>query len=149
MGAVERLDMLLNDAMYGILFRDINMQRTFVDQYFSRRIIARSGIVINTGEDNYLTTADAVEQAPAVLASQFINERLAKNAGLEDWQIGLGHAFARPEGDATRRPRAKARAVFRVECARAVPATPMRVERDILASVTNATVAAETTDSEL
>ncbi len=28
-----------------------------------------------------------------MLASQFINERLAKNAGLEDWQIGLGHAF--------------------------------------------------------
>jgi beta-lysine 5,6-aminomutase alpha subunit len=24
LGAVERLDMLLNDAMYGILFRDIN-----------------------------------------------------------------------------------------------------------------------------
>src|SRR5260221_4784414 len=56
MGAVERLDMLLNDAMYGILFRDINMCRTFVDQYVSRRIIARSGIVINTAEDNYLTT---------------------------------------------------------------------------------------------
>jgi beta-lysine 5,6-aminomutase alpha subunit len=34
-----------------------------------------------------------VEQAPAVLASQFINERLARDAGLEDWQIGLGHAF--------------------------------------------------------
>jgi beta-lysine 5,6-aminomutase alpha subunit len=49
MGAVERLDMLLNDSMYGILFRDINMRRTFVDQYFSRRIIARAGIIINTG----------------------------------------------------------------------------------------------------
>src|SRR5579883_1097193 len=36
MGAVERLDMLLNDAMYGILFRDINMCRTFVDQYVSQ-----------------------------------------------------------------------------------------------------------------
>ena len=32
MGAVERLDMMLNDAMYGILFRDINMERTFVDR---------------------------------------------------------------------------------------------------------------------
>ncbi|MGH9367957.1 MAG: lysine 5,6-aminomutase subunit alpha TIM-barrel domain-containing protein, partial [Thermoanaerobaculia bacterium] len=29
----------------------------------------------------------------AVLASQFINERLAADAGLEPWQIGLGHAF--------------------------------------------------------
>ena len=42
MAAVERLDMLLNDAMYGILFRDINMCRTFVDQYVSRRFIARA-----------------------------------------------------------------------------------------------------------
>jgi hypothetical protein len=34
---MERLDMMLNDSMYGILFRDINpMQRTFVDQRFSR-----------------------------------------------------------------------------------------------------------------
>jgi len=91
--ALERLDMLLNDSMYGILFRDINMQRTFVDQHFSRRLNARSGIVINTGEDNYLTTADAVEQAPAVLASQFVNEAFAHRAGLPDAQIGLGDAY--------------------------------------------------------
>jgi beta-lysine 5,6-aminomutase alpha subunit len=93
MAAVERLDMLLNDAMYGILFRDINMCRTFVDQYVSRRIIARSGIVINTGEDNYLTTADAVEKAHTVLASQFINEAFALRAGLKEEQMGLGHAY--------------------------------------------------------
>ncbi len=93
MAAVERLDMLLNDAMYGILFRDINMERTFIDQYFSRRIIARSGIVINTGEDNYLTTADAVEKAHTVLASQFINEAFALRAGLVEEQMGLGHAY--------------------------------------------------------
>jgi beta-lysine 5,6-aminomutase alpha subunit len=93
MGALERLDMMLNDALYGIIFRDINPLRTLIDQTFSRRINAAAGVVINTGEDNYLTTADAVEQAPAVLASQFINERLARDAGLEDWQIGLGHAF--------------------------------------------------------
>jgi beta-lysine 5,6-aminomutase alpha subunit len=93
MGALERLDMMLNDALYGIIFRDINPRRTLVDQGFSRRINARAGVVINTGEDNYLTTADAVEEAPNVLASQFINERLALDAGLEPWQIGLGHAF--------------------------------------------------------
>ncbi|HEX3549290.1 MAG TPA: lysine 5,6-aminomutase subunit alpha [Candidatus Elarobacter sp.] len=91
--ALERLDMLLNDSMYGILFRDINMQRTFVDQHFSRGLCARSGIVINTGEDNYLTTADAVEQAPAVLASQFVNEAFALRAGLAPSQIGLGDAY--------------------------------------------------------
>jgi beta-lysine 5,6-aminomutase alpha subunit len=93
MAAVERLDMLLNDAMYGILFRDINMCRTFVDQYVSRRIVARSGIIINTGEDNYLTTADAVEKAHTVLASQFINDAFARRAGLREEQIGLGHAY--------------------------------------------------------
>jgi beta-lysine 5,6-aminomutase alpha subunit len=93
MAAFERLDMLLNDSMYGILFRDINMKRTFVDQHFSRMLNARSGIIINTGEDNYLTTADAVDQAPAVLASQFINEEFAHRAGLPDDQIGLGDAY--------------------------------------------------------
>jgi len=93
MAALERLDMLLNDSMYGILFRDINMQRTFVDQHFSRMLNAYSGIIINTGEDNYLTTADAVDQAPAVLASQFINEEFAHRAGMPDRQIGLGDAY--------------------------------------------------------
>ncbi len=93
LAAVERLDMLLNDAMYGILFRDINMCRTFVDQYVSRRFIARAGIVINTGEDNYLTTADALEKAHTVLTSQFINEALALRAGLREEQMGLGHAY--------------------------------------------------------
>ena len=79
--------MMLNDSMYGILFRDINPIRTFVDQRFSRQIHARAGIIINTGEDNYLTTAHTVT------VSQLLNEYFAKEAGLEDWQLGLGHAF--------------------------------------------------------
>lgn len=93
MAAMERLDMLLNDAMYGILFRDINMCRTFIDQYFSRMIIALADITINTGEDNYLTTADAYEEAHTVLSSQFINECFALRAGLRPQRMGLGHAF--------------------------------------------------------
>ena len=93
MGALERLDVMLNDALYGILFRDINMQRTLVDQYFSRIINGFAGVIINTGEDNYLTTADAVEEAHTVLASQFINEQFALRAGLPEEQMGLGHAF--------------------------------------------------------
>ncbi len=91
--AWERLDMLLNDAMYGILFRDINMKRTLCDQHFSRRICALAGIVINTGEDNYITTADADEAAHTVIASQFVNESFAHRAGLPDQLIGLGHSF--------------------------------------------------------
>src|SRR5436305_4166301 len=93
MGAIERLDMMLNDALYGIIFRDINMKRTLVDQLFSRRINAAAGIIINTGEDNYLTTADALEAEHTVIASQFINERFAQIAGIPPEQMGLGHAF--------------------------------------------------------
>src|SRR5215217_6461332 len=93
LAGLERLDMMLNDSMYGILFRDINPLRTFVDQRFSRQVHARAGIIINTGEDNYLTTADAVDAAHTVTVSQLLNEFFAKEAGLQDWQLGLGHAF--------------------------------------------------------
>jgi len=93
LGALERLDVMLNDALYGILFRDINMKRTLIDQFFSRVINGFAGIIINTGEDNYLTTADAVEEAHTVLASQFLNEQFAKRAGIPERQMGLGHAF--------------------------------------------------------
>jgi len=93
LAGLERLDMMLNDSMYGILFRDINPIRTFVDQRFARQVHARAGIIINTGEDNYLTTADAVEAAHTVTVSQLLNEYFAKEAGLSDAQLGLGHAF--------------------------------------------------------
>ncbi|MGB9638183.1 MAG: lysine 5,6-aminomutase subunit alpha TIM-barrel domain-containing protein [bacterium] len=96
--AIERLDMLLNDSMYGILFRDINPIRTFIDQYFSRLIINLSDIIINTGEDNYLTTADAFEKGYTVITSHFINYAFAKKCYLPDYLIGLGHAYEiRPE----------------------------------------------------
>lgn len=93
MGALEGLDVMLNDALYGILFRDINMQRTLIDQFMSRVVNGFAGVIINTGEDNYLTTADAVEEAHTVLASDLINEQLALLAGLPEEQMGLGHAF--------------------------------------------------------
>ncbi|WP_131764018.1 lysine 5,6-aminomutase subunit alpha TIM-barrel domain-containing protein, partial [Actinomadura fibrosa] len=93
LAGLERLDMMLNDCMYGIIFRDINPRRTFIDQRFSRQIHARAGIVINTGEDNYLTTADAVDAAHTVIVSQLLNERFGHEAGLSDAQLGLGHAF--------------------------------------------------------
>ncbi|HTT53057.1 MAG TPA: lysine 5,6-aminomutase subunit alpha [Streptosporangiaceae bacterium] len=93
LAGLERLDMMLNDCMYGIIFRDINPPRTFIDQRFARQIHARAGIIINTGEDNYLTTADAVDAAHTVVVSQLLNEFFAKEAGLADGQLGLGHAF--------------------------------------------------------
>ncbi len=93
LAGLERLDMMLNDSMYGIIFRDINPRRTLIDQRFSRQIHAKAGIIINTGEDNYLTTADPVEGAHTVIVSQLLNEFFGREAGLADWQLGLGHAF--------------------------------------------------------
>src|SRR5215468_7695892 len=93
LAGLERLDMMLNDCMYGIIFRDINPRRTFIDQRFSRQIHARAGIIINTGEDNYLTTADAVDAAHTVVVSQLLNEYFGREAGLATSQLGLGHAF--------------------------------------------------------
>jgi beta-lysine 5,6-aminomutase alpha subunit len=92
-GALERLDLMLNDSMYGILFRDINPERTFCDQYVSRMINGRAGIIINTGEDNYLTTSAGHESGHTVVASTLINRALALAAGIPEPQIGLGHAF--------------------------------------------------------
>jgi beta-lysine 5,6-aminomutase alpha subunit len=93
MGAWEGFDNMVNDALYGILYRDINIVRGLLDQRISRMINGYFGVVINTGEDNYLRTADAVEAAPSVTASQFINHQLARDSGVPDAQIGLGDAF--------------------------------------------------------
>ncbi len=93
MGAMERLDVMLNDAMYGILFRDINPKRTILDQYFSRMINAYAEIEIQTGEDNYLTTSDAIEKAYTVTASQLINESFALLSGVKHEKMGIGHAY--------------------------------------------------------
>ena len=95
-GVLEGLDNMVNDALYGILYRDINMERTLIDQNFSRRINGYFGVVINTGEDNYLRTADAFEAASSVVASQMINYHFALNSGVPEAQIGLGNAFEIP-----------------------------------------------------
>jgi len=93
MGAIEGFDNMVNDALYGILYRDINPVRGLIDQRVSRMINGYFGVVINTGEDNYLRTADALEAAPSVTASQFINRQLARDSGVPDEQIALGDAF--------------------------------------------------------
>jgi beta-lysine 5,6-aminomutase alpha subunit len=93
MGAIEGFDNMVNDALYGILYRDINPVRGLIDQRVSRMINGYFGVVINTGEDNYLRTADALNAAPSVTASQFINYQLARDSGVPEEQIALGGAF--------------------------------------------------------
>ena len=96
MGALEGLDNMVNDALYGILYRDINMERTLIDQAFSRAINGAARIVINTGEDNYLRTADPLQAAPSVVVSQMINFEMARRCGLPPELIGIGNAFEIP-----------------------------------------------------
>jgi beta-lysine 5,6-aminomutase alpha subunit len=92
-GAIEGFDNMVNDALYGILYRDINPVRGLIDQRVSRMINGYFRVVINTGEDNYLRTADALNAAPSVTASQFINYQLARDSGVPEEQIALGDAF--------------------------------------------------------
>src|SRR5262249_52215910 len=86
-------DNMVNDALYGILYRDINVVRGLIDQRVSRMVNGYFGVVINTGEDNYLRTADALTAAPSVTASQFINRQLALDSGVPDQQIARADAF--------------------------------------------------------
>ena len=91
--AVGAIDNMVNDALYGILYRDINIVRGLIDQRASRMVNGYFGVVINTGEDNYLRTAEALAAASSVTASQFINRQLARDSGVADEQIALGDAF--------------------------------------------------------
>ncbi|MGB9749514.1 MAG: lysine 5,6-aminomutase subunit alpha TIM-barrel domain-containing protein [Caldisericia bacterium] len=93
LATLERLDLMVNDALYGILFRNLNPLRTMIDQRFSRFILHIGGIPIVTGEDNLIKTIDSKEFYYTVIVSQIINEQLAKNCGMDENEIGLGHAF--------------------------------------------------------
>ena len=109
LAGLERLDMMLSDCMHGIIVRDINPLRTFIDQRFSRAIGARAGIVVSPGEESFIAPAgalpaqvgpgpaagrvDADDAAPAVIASQLLNEYFGREAGLETWQLGFGHGL--------------------------------------------------------
>ena len=93
LAAIERLDLMVNDALYGIIFRNINPLRTMIDQKFSRFILHIGGIPIVTGEDNLIKTVDSKEFYYTVIVSQIINEQLAKKSGMNEDEIGLGHAF--------------------------------------------------------
>jgi beta-lysine 5,6-aminomutase alpha subunit len=115
LAGLERLDMMLSDCMHGIIVRDINPLRTFIDQRFSRAIGARAGIVVSPGEEDFLAPApapapapaapgsaadaadcaDAADGAVAVIVSQLLNEYFGREAGLETWQLGFG---LMPEG---------------------------------------------------
>lgn len=92
-GSFENVDYLLNDAMYGILFRDLNAKRSFADQRFARLVLAHSGIIINSGEDAYLAHSESYRVFPQALASHFMNEQFSFLSRLQEWQMGFSHAY--------------------------------------------------------
>ena len=106
LAGLERLDLMLSDCMHGIVVRDINPLRTLIDQRFSRAIGARAGLVVSPGEESFIApartalfahpavaAAGPADAAPAVIASQLLNEYFGREAGLETWQLGFGHGL--------------------------------------------------------
>lgn len=93
MAAFEGVDYLLNDVLYGTLYRDINIKRSIIDQNFSKIITGRAGIVIHTGEEIPVLSGKSQNAHQNVLANHFINEQFAKSVGMRDDLIGIGHAF--------------------------------------------------------
>ncbi len=91
--SVEGVDSLLNDALYGVLFRDINVRRAFADQFFARMILAHSGVGIHTGENRYAAYNESYRVFQQVLASHFLNEQFSFLSSLSEWQMGFSHAF--------------------------------------------------------
>jgi beta-lysine 5,6-aminomutase alpha subunit len=93
LASFENADYLLSDALYGILFRDIHAKRAFADQEFARLVLAHSGVIINTGEDQYLAFAESYRVFHQALASLFLNEQFSFLSRLSEWQMGFSHAF--------------------------------------------------------
>jgi beta-lysine 5,6-aminomutase alpha subunit len=93
MGAIEKVNYLLNDSMDSILFRDIDMKKALADQLFSRMVLAHSGVIINTAEDRVLAHAEAHRSFPQALASHFLNEQFSFASKMQEWQMAFTHSF--------------------------------------------------------
>lgn len=93
LAALEGVDFLVNDALYGTVFRDLNIKRSLIDQHFSRLLVSRSGMLMVTGEENFSPEGDVASRHTQVLASHFINEQFAKAASVRDDLMAVGHAF--------------------------------------------------------
>ncbi|MDO8644315.1 MAG: lysine 5,6-aminomutase subunit alpha [bacterium] len=93
MAAVENVDAMTNDPIKETLFDETNLKRALVDQAFARRVLARSGMTVNTAENFFLLQADVYRCGSQILASQFINEQLAVRASLPETQLGLRSSY--------------------------------------------------------
>ena len=93
-GAENGVDALYDDALHGIVMRDIDMQRAIVDQHFSRLIMARAQMIVHTREDCLLKLTDCYRNFYQTIALQFLQEQWCRKARIEDDHLVLSFSFA-------------------------------------------------------
>ena len=120
--AWERLDMLLNDAMYGILFRDINMRRTFVRSVLLPAHLRARRTSSSTPARTTTSPPPTPTRRPTPSSPRSSSTRASPSAPASPTGcIGLGHSF---EIDPAREDTLAARA--RAGAARPHAASPRR-----------------------
>ncbi|MDX1779745.1 MAG: D-ornithine 4,5-aminomutase subunit OraE [Thalassovita sp.] len=78
------------DPQYNVLYRDINMHRSFVDAAEAKRVMAGSGILQLDGAHNANATAkEAWKVTPELLVQHAINTAYSVGAGMDAGQIAL------------------------------------------------------------
>lgn len=78
------------DPQYNVLYRDINMHRSFVDAAESKRIMADAGILQLDGAHNANATAkDAWKVTPELFVQHAVNTAYSRAVGMAPEQIAL------------------------------------------------------------
>jgi D-ornithine 4,5-aminomutase subunit beta len=78
------------DPQYNTLYRGINMQRSFVDAFEAKRVLADAGILQLDGAHNANATAkEAWKVTPELLVQHAINTACSRAAGMPDELIAL------------------------------------------------------------
>jgi D-ornithine 4,5-aminomutase subunit beta len=78
------------DPQYNVLYRDINMHRSFVDAAEAKKILADAGILQLDGAHNANATAkEAWKVTPELFVQHAINTAYSRAVGMTPWQIAL------------------------------------------------------------
>jgi D-ornithine 4,5-aminomutase subunit beta len=78
------------DPQYNVLYRDINMHRSFVDAVEAKKILAEAGILQLDGAHNANATAkEAWKVTPELFVQHAINTAYSRAAGMAPKQIAL------------------------------------------------------------
>ena len=78
------------DPQYNVLYRDINIHRSFVDAAEAKKILADAGILQLDGAHNANATAkEAWKVTPELFVQHAINTAYSRAVGMAPWQIAL------------------------------------------------------------